>query len=177
MSRQTWSEATTWVTADGTAIANTTTETAFAAQTIYGNYMSDGRILRLTAYGKLSTTGTPTLKWGLRWGAAVSGVLLAETEAITMGSAVTNLNWELNAIIQVRSNGSAGTAMVMGSIEVQTSTTACTSQVFSVSGADAPATATCNWTADTALSLVGTWSAASASNTTLNTLLVIESLN
>lgn len=177
MSRQTWSEAVAWQTASGTAVANTTTETALAALTIPANYMSDGRLLRVKAYGKLSTTGTPTIKFGLRWGAAVSGVLLAETEAITNGSGVTSVNWSVEAMVQVRTNGSAGTALVMGDARLHTSATAVSVNVFGVSGYDAPATAACNFTADTALSFVGTWSAASASNTATCEIFSIESLN
>lgn len=177
MSRQAWNELASWSTAAGTAVANTTTETALGSLTIPANYMSDGRVLRVSAFGKISTTGSPTFKWGFRWGAAVSGILLAETEAITQGTGVTNLNWALRAILQVRTNGSSGTALMMGDLSFQTSTTANTSQVFSVSGADAPATATCNFTVDTALSLVGTWSAASASNTANHEIFIIETMN
>ena len=69
MSRQHWSESIFWATADGTAVANTTTETiVFPNTTIPANYMQDGRVLRLRAFGKLSTTGTPTITFAIRWG-------------------------------------------------------------------------------------------------------------
>src|SRR3990170_4342467 len=115
MSRQFWQEALWWAVTDGTAVANTTTETiVFPNVTIPANHMADGRFLIIKAYGKLSTTGTP---------------------------------------------------LVMGQVQLHTSATAVASGVFGVSGFDAPAAVTVDLTADTALALTATWSAASASNT------------
>jgi hypothetical protein len=52
MSRQTWQEAVSWAVASGTAIAASTTETIlFPNVTIPANYMADGRLLRLRAFG------------------------------------------------------------------------------------------------------------------------------
>lgn len=164
-SRQYWVELIWWATADGAAVANTTTEKEiFPDVTIPANYMADGRALQLIAGGRLSTTGTPTMIWALRWG-GVAGTLLATTEAITMGSGVTNVNWRLVLEIMTRSNGSAGTLFVMGELLVHTSSTAVAINVFGVSGFDAAAAVTVNLIQDTALSLTADWSAASASNT------------
>ena len=177
MSRQYYSEALWWTVADGTAVANTTTETIiFPDVTIPANYMNDGRVLRIRAFGKLSTTGTPTITFAIRWG-GVGGTLLATTEAITNGSGVTNVNWGLEALIQTRANGSSGSLFVMGEAEVHTSSTAVVANVFGVSGFDAPAVVTANLTADTALSLTADWSAASASNTLTGHIYTGESLN
>lgn len=177
MSRQFWQEALTWVTADGTAVANTTTETIiFPNVTVPANYMADSRILRLRAFGKLSTTATPTMTWALRWG-GVSGTLLATSEAITMGSGVTTVNWSIEAFIQTRSNGATGSLLVMGDLAVHSAAGTVLSNVFGVSGYDAPAAVTVDLTADTALSLTADWSAASASNTLTGMLYTIESLN
>jgi hypothetical protein len=177
MSRQFWSEALAWSTADGTAVANTTTETIiFPNITIPANYMQDGRVLRLRAFGKLSTTGTPTMTFAIRWG-GVSDTLLATTEAITMGSGVTNANWDLEAYIQTRSNGATGSLFVMGTANVHTASTTVASNVFSVSGFDAPAAVTVDLTTDKALSLTADWSAQSASNTLTGHIYVVEGLN
>lgn len=178
MSRQFWSESLFWATADGTAIANSTTETiVFPNVTIPANYMQDGRALRLRAFGKLSTTGTPTITFAVRWG-GVAGTLLATTEAITNGSGVTNVNWELEIYIQTRANGATGTLLVFGSAQVHTAAGTVVANTFSVSGYDAPAQVTSlDLTADTALSLTATWSAASASNTLTGMLYTGESLN
>ena len=177
MSRQFWSEALAWSTADGTAIASTTTETIiFPNITIPANYMQDGRVLRLTAYGKLSTTGTPTMTFAIRWG-GVSGTVLATTEAITLGNGVSNVNWSIRALIQTRSNGATGSLFVMGDTSIHTSSSAVASNVFGVSGYDAPTAVTVDLTADTALSLTADWSANSASNTLTGHVYIVEGLN
>jgi hypothetical protein len=177
MSRQFWQEALAWATADGTAVANTTTETiVFPNVTIPANYLQDGRVLRMRAFGKLSTTGTPTMTFAIRWG-GVAGTILANTEAITMASGAANVAWEIEAYIQVRSNGATGSLFVMGTAQVNLTASTSISGVFGVSGFDAPAAVTVDLTADTALSLTADWSAASASNTLTGHLYTIESLN
>lgn len=177
MSRQFWQEQIAWATADGAAVANTTTESViFTDQTIPGNYMSDGRTLRLRAFGKLSTTGTPTVTFALRWG-GVAGTLLATTEALTMGSGVTNVNWDVELYIQTRANGSSGSLLAMGVCRVHTAAGTVLVNVFSVSGFDVPAAVTADLTTDKALSLTADWSAASASNTLTGMMYHLESLN
>jgi hypothetical protein len=177
MSKQVWQEALAWATADGTAIHTTTTETIiFPNVTIPANYMQDSRVLRMRAFGKLSTTGTPTMTWAIRWG-GVAGTLIATTEAITcMNNAVT-VNWGLEAYIITRSNGATGTLLCFGDVTMQNAATTVLGNVFSVSGYDAPAVVTCDLTADTALSLTADWSASSASNTLTGMFYTIESLN
>lgn len=177
MSRQFWSEALAWATADGSAIANTTTETIlFPNTTIPANFLQDGRVLRLRAFGKISTTSTPTITFTLRWG-GVGGTVLAITEPITNGSGVTNENWSIELYIQVRSNGSSGTLLAFGKAEVHTGAATLVGNIFSVSGHDAPAAVAVDLTADTALSLTADWSAASASNTITGMFYTIEALN
>jgi hypothetical protein len=177
MSRQFWAETLAWAVADGTAIANTTTETIiFPNVTIPANYMADGRCLELVATGKLSTTATPTITFRIRWG-GVSGTLLAVTEAITNGSGVTNVNWAINAYIQTRANGATGSLLVWGYADVHTSATAIAANIFGVSGFDAPAAVTADLTGDTALALSAQWSAASASNTLTGMGYLLKSLN
>ena len=177
MSRQFWGESLWWATADGTAVDDTTTEEiVFPNVTIPANYMQDGRTLRIRAFGKLSTTGTPTITFAIRWG-GVGGTLLATTEAITTASGSANVAWALEANIQTRSNGATGTLLVIGSVTVNLTASTQTTGVFSVSGFDAPAAVTVDLTADTALSLTADWSAASASNTLTGMLYTGESLN
>lgn len=180
MSRQAWNEALWWQTADGTAVANTIAETIiFPDVTIPGNYMQDGRALRLQAFGKYSTvvTANPTLTFAVRWG-GVAGTLLATTEAIaTTTTAQVTSNWSLEVLIQTRANGSAGSLLVMGEIALHTSATVLVSNVFGVSGFDAPAPVTADLTTDKALSLTVDWSAANASNTLTGLIYTGESLN
>jgi hypothetical protein len=177
LSRQYFQETLWAATADGTAVANTTTETIiFPDISIPANYMQDGRTIRIKAAGKLSTTATPTMTWAIRWG-GVGGTVLATTEAITMGSGVTNVNWDLEAIIQTRSNGATGTLLVIGAVRVHTAAGTVLVNVFGVSGFDAPAAVTVDLTATTNLSLTADWSAASASNTLTGMIYTGESLN
>lgn len=177
MSRQTWQETIATATADGTAVANTTTESPiFGNITIPANFLQDGRTLRLTAFGKLSTTGTPTITFAIRFG-GVAGTLLATTEAITTASGAANTAWSIDAIIQVRTNGATGTLLVMGNVRVNLTSSTVTAGVFGVSGFDAPAAVTVDLTADTALSLTADWSAASSSNTLTGMIYILEALN
>lgn len=177
MSRQFWEEALAYAVADGTAIHTTTTETIiFPDLTIPANYMQDGRLLRMRAFGKLSTTGTPTMTFAIRWG-GVSGTLLATTEAITTASGAANTAWSLEAYIQTRTNGSSGSLIVMGDVVLNLTASTNTSGTFGVSGFDAPAAVTVNLTADTALSLTADWSASSASNTLTGLIYSIEAMN
>jgi hypothetical protein len=184
MSRQFWSELLAWATADGTAIANTTTEAIlFPNVTIPANFMQDGRALRLTAYGRFGTTATPTLTFAIRWG-GVSGTVLAVTGAIVT-STVTAAQWEAEAIIQTRSNGATGTLFVQGRVTLHEDAVAtmgtvtnygCVNPMCSA-GVTTPAAVTADLTADTALSLTADWSAASASNTITGHLYLLEALN
>lgn len=177
MSRQTWQETIATATLDGTPVANTTTETIiFPNVTIPANFLQDGRTLRLRAFGKLSTTGTPTITFAIRIG-GVAGTLLATTEVITMATGSVNVAWSIEAIIQVRTNGATGTLLVMGDARVNLTASTQAAGVFGVSGFDAPAPVTVDLTADAALSLTADWSVASASNTLTGMLYTLEALN
>lgn len=185
MSRQFWMELITWATADATAVANTTTETIlFPNVTIPANYMQDGRCLRITAFGKYSTTGTPTMIFGLRWG-GVAGTLLTKTAAITTPSGVTNATWELDIFIQTRANGATGKLIANGTCTVfagvaptvASATGNAAVTPLTNGGTITPAEVTVDLTADTALALTLTWSAASASNTATGMQYELESRN
>lgn len=185
MSRQSWSEALFWATADGAAIANTTTETiVFPNVTIPANYMADGRLLRLTAFGRYSTTATPTLRFRLRWG-GVAGTVLWDSGTITLPT-ITAALWQIGSLyVQTRANGASGSLFVMGPAEIAagaapsvgSATGSSGAGVFGSAGDDTPAAVTVDLTADTALSLTAAWSAASASNTLTGHLYAGESLN
>lgn len=185
MSRQSWSELVAWATADGTAIASTTTETIiFPNITLPGNLLADGRVLRLKAYGRHGTTGTPTLTFALRWG-GVSGTILAQSGAITCGSGVTAAPWELELMLVVRANGSSGSVFVMGHVicwddavgSTGSATNAPCIAAMTSAGAATPAAVTVDLTAETALALTADWSANSASNTLTGHMEFLEVLN
>lgn len=185
MSRQFWSETIAWATADGTAIASSTTETIiFPNITIPGNYMADGRTLRITIFGRYGSTGTPTMTFRLRWG-GVAGTVLAASAALTVGSGVTAGMWMLVILVQTRANGSSGSIMATGKAEVGDDAASTVGSATNVHGADfmgsagvaTPAAVTVDLTADTALSVTGQWSANSASNTLTGHNYIVESLN
>lgn len=165
MPNTTWQELVYNSTADETPVANTVSESViFPVYTFAPNYLSNGRSIHVRARGKLSTAGTPTIKFGVRLG-GVGGVLLAETEAITNGSGVTNVNWSLDVTIQVRTNGATGTVLAFGVLLLHTAAGTVAINVFSISGYDAPAVATVNLTIEQDLAVTCTWGTASASNT------------
>lgn len=185
MSRQYWSETLAWATADGTAVANTTTETIiFPNITIPSNFLSDGRILRLKLYGRHSTTTSPTLTFAVRWG-GVSGTVICQSGAITTGATVTAAMWSMEVLIQVRSNGSSGTVFAVGEVvvgedaasTVGSATNASAHGFMGSAGVATPAAVTVDLTADTALSVTADWSAASASNTLTGHVYALEALN
>lgn len=184
MSRQFWREPIWWATADGAAVANTTTETIiFQNQVIPANYMQDGRLLVLNAYGRLSSVTAPTIRFRLRWG-GVAGTVLWDSGLITTNSGTAAL-WKTFAIIQTRVNGSSGSLFVMGdqfvgsaaAPTVASATGAPAVGVFGSAGDDTPAAVTVDLTADTALALTAQWSAASASNTLTGHIYVGEAPN
>lgn len=186
MSRQIWVEPFAWATSDGTAIANSTTETiVFPNVTIPANYLADGRWLRVTARGRLSTTGTPTIRFRLRLG-GVAGTVVWDSGTITCGSGVTASLWSIPLLdLIVRSNGATGTVFSGGETiigaalapTVGSATGAAAVGVFGSAGDDTPAAVTVDLTADQAMSLTALWSAASASNTLTGHQLFTKSMN
>jgi len=192
MSRQFWSEALAWATANGTAVANSVTETIlFPNVTVPANYMQDGRVLRIKAYGAYGTTSTPTLTFTLRWG-GVSGTVLAKTAAATTASAIgggasMTAQWELEALIQTRSNGSSGSLFSDGKVILHTTTGPTSGTVTNYgmvlpivsgsTGGSTPAAATVDLTADTALAVTVTWGTANAANSIQGNIYVLEGLN
>jgi hypothetical protein len=185
-SRQYWMECIAWATADGTAVANTTTETiAMPNVTIPANYMQDGRAVRGMLRGKWSTTtGTVTHVYKLRWG-GVSGTVLATTGTVTLLVSITNGYFEIPYEIQTRSNGSSGTLLVNGHSKtfaataptIGSATGAPAIAPFTAGGQTAPAAVTVDLTADTALAITVTHGAASASNTITGMQYTLESMN
>lgn len=192
MSRQFWQEAVQWATASGTAIASSTTETILVPNvTIPANYMQDGRVLRLTAYGGYGTTATPTIIFALRWG-GVSGTVMAKTSTWTTtsgvggGASMTAL-WRLEILIQIRSNGSSGTAMCNGIVQMFTSTAGTAGTVTNYgqlipftsgsTGGTTPAVSTLDFTAANDLALTALWGTNNSANSIQLHNYLLESLN
>ena len=165
MSRQTFREQLWWSTTNGSAIANTTTETILMPNvTIWANYMQAGRTVTADLWGKIAATSTPTMTFALRWG-GVAGTILAQTAAITL-AAVTDAIFHIAFNIQTRASGSSGSLLAF--LEVNwgaTIKTTNTPDMGGSAGATVPAAVTVDLTADTALALTAKWGTANASNT------------
>lgn len=183
--RQIWNECVAWSGGAGTAVASTAAETIiFPSPNIPANFMQDGRLLRLRAMGQYSNTGTPTLIFGLRWG-GVAGTLIGKTAACTTPSGVTAAMWDLDALIQVRSNGSSGKLIVLGTARVFAAVAGTVASAtgeglvtpISAGGVITPAEVTCDLTAAADLAITATWSASSASNTLTGHIYTLEALN
>lgn len=140
-------------------VANTTTETQLVGLTVPASDAVAGAIYLIKASGVYSDTGTPTLATGLRWGGA-AGVSLATTAATTLGSGVSNLAFQIEALIQFWTTTTA-TAYLNLDLGTSNSTNA-TTRLTGVSGASAATVAS---NVQKVLSVTVTWSAASASNT------------
>jgi hypothetical protein len=163
--------------ADGTAIANTTTETIiFPNVTIPAEFMHNHRRLHLRASGKLSTTGTPTITFRLVWG-GTSGTDIGVADALTMVTGLSNVIWTIDATIQCRSDGATGTVIVFGNVRVHTAAGTIVEQIFSVAGHDAPAAVTVDVFAAADLALSAQWSAADPSNTLTGMDYCLEAVN
>jgi hypothetical protein len=147
--------------ADGTALASSASLTDISPTpniTLPANFLEPGMTLWFTAWGRFSTTATPTLLLGLYYG-AVAGTAICATSAVTTPSGVTNQTWRFEGEARVRTVGSSGTIIGVGVAE-NISTTA-----TNMAPATAPATATIDTTAAKALTIGAQWGTSSASNT------------
>lgn len=151
-------------TADSSAIASTAVETNFDINcALQQDFLTVGRALRVTASGKYSDTGTPTLQLKLKAGS----VTLLDLGAVTLGSGVSNKQWEVEIILVCRSTGGTGT--VQASLVNARLDDDLLQAIANVATVDTTAVET--------LQLSATWSASSASNTITQELLIVEALN
>lgn len=116
-----FSETLDLLTADGTQISNSTTETIICPDfSIPAYFMGVGRTLLIEASGVCSnvvtTPGTLTMR--VRWG-GVAGTILCQTAALGLDTtAHTNAAWRLTAVITCRSTGSSGTFLSYGTFDI-----------------------------------------------------------
>lgn len=188
MSRQFWAEPIAWGPgADGTSINTSAVETLiFPNITFGGNYMQDGRLIRVRAMGKHSTlgSGTVTLVFRVRWG-GLAGTLLCATGTIVQVISLSNALWDLDVLCQVRINGATGkieangTARVFGGTAptIGSATGAPAIGPLTAGGQTAPAEVTVDLTADTAFAITVQMGASSASNIVMGLNYLVESLN
>jgi hypothetical protein len=125
-----------------------------------------GTILRYTARGTYSNTGTPTIILGLYYG-GVAGVALAETIAIKTSSGVSNQSWALEATSRVISVGPTGKIITQGVVDGFEAVSAETTSVGSTMMPETTSTggeATINTDESKILTIGAKWGASSASN-------------
>lgn len=173
----------TWVsvlnranTSAGTALASSVTLTDINPTPnviIPANSLQIGSRLEVIAAGKFSTTGTPTLLFGVYWG-GVAGTVLCDIGATTTASAASNLPWRLQAWIDVRSIGSAGSMIAFGHVQLGTSLTAVTT--IPMDNAAIAAVSSLDTTSAKALTVGAQWGTSSASNTVTCEMFMVKSL-
>lgn len=147
------------LTAAGTAVASTASETEIAFGAIPAADVVAGSVWLLEAGGGYSDTGTPTLAFGLRLGGA-AGTAIASTAATTLGSGVSALAWAARAVLAFYSPTSAAGHLW---VDLGTSnSTNATTKLTATSGATAVTVATAT---AKHMSLTVTWGTSSSSNT------------
>lgn len=160
----------------GAAYASSTTATAVnhasgAAKTGADFFQLDtGQAKRLwfKASGVLSTTSTPNLTLGISanttQGTYNSSGIMATTGAVAQASSVTNVMWDLEAMISCVDAGSSGTFLAMGKVVVYTAST--TLQILRLSSSSANPVTAATLSSLTAYywELFATWGTSSASN-------------
>jgi hypothetical protein len=123
MGANNWVETLDSLTADGTQISNSTSETIVCPDfSIPAYYMVPGRTMEISASGVLSNVVTTpgTLILRLRWG-GVAGTVLAASAAIALDTtARTNSAWRLMLTMTCRTAGATGTFLSEGQAWVNT---------------------------------------------------------
>lgn len=161
---------------DGSALANSTVETSIlpsqALWTAPNNWFQIGRSIRWWAAGRVSTTGTPTLRLKLLYSATVNTNVIADTTALTTAT-LTNNTWWWRGHLTTRAEGSGANVMAI-------------SELVGVTGAatqvQVPATAPVvssnfDGTTSNPINLTALWGTASASNTITLHMFLLELLN
>jgi hypothetical protein len=183
MSLQTWSETLISAQVDGTAVNTTAAATslfgtaaAAAKFTLPANFFSIGKVLRVTANGRISTTtGPPTITLDVRFGSTV----VWNGAAVTTVASLTNKSWELMALLTCRAIGTSANLIGVGkftsSIVVGSTGGNANTAVLPDS---APAVGS-NFDSTLAqiVDLFATWSASSASNSIQLHGYTLEALN
>jgi hypothetical protein len=154
-------------------VANTVTETTLISTligtaTFDANLLKIGRTVRVTAWGLLGTTGTPTLRIRTKIGSVTNG----DTGAVTMAS-VTARVWKLELEIACRAIGASGTIQSTGRFFYMPAATT-TAPNFWELGAGSN---TLDTTATALINITAEWSAADAANTISLTNMTLEVLN
>jgi hypothetical protein len=155
------------LTADGSSIVNTTTETLFApAITLPADTLRVGSIIKVTARGEGGTNGgPPTLTLRVRLNGTSGPHLFFSAKVISTG-----FDWRLETEVTIRTIGASGTYVAQGWSAVDESPITGTWFVLRKES-NAIDTTSAN-----TVSVTGQWSIAHADNTTLMTNWTVEVL-
>lgn len=158
------------ISQDGLTLASfTTAASIFPDVTLPANYMKDGRKLWIRARGIWAATATPTYTFSVKVGA----VVVVTSAAITV-SALTNQAWEIDIAIQTRTEGTSGTLLAMGDLNMGGVTG---TQYLPATGTAPAASSAIDLTVANLLAIQVASSASSASNTVKGITESVVSLN
>jgi hypothetical protein len=151
-------------TANSSSIANTTTETNFDTNfTLPANFFTAGRIIRLTAWGLYSASGTPSLTTR----AKVGGFTIVPTSQGVFNNA-SSRSWRVDATWLVQSTGASGAIRGTSLGNIQDSGNLITM---------GNGTSTVDTTGTLLVAVSAQWGTASSSNTILCQAFCLEALN
>lgn len=159
-----------FVATAGATLANSDTETSIigtgsGSLTLAAAYLTAGKTLRLTAYGFISTTGTPTLTVKFKLGATT----ICSSGAVTTASGLATALLSIDLLLTCRTTGATGTVIAAGQVGIGTTVNV----LYPTSGT----TSTVDTTGTLAASLTGQWSAADPANTLTMTNVILHKLN
>jgi hypothetical protein len=160
-----WASIPPFATADGTALASSTTLTDISPApqlTLPANTLEVGMKVIIEAQCTFSTTGTPTLLVGFYYG-GIAGSALAASTAVTTGSAAAAWPVILRYRGTVRAIGSSGSIYGQGEYLLGTSLTAFSARPIPETAA--ARTVTIDTTTAKAVTVGAQWGTSSASNT------------
>jgi hypothetical protein len=143
------------------ALTNTTTATAMDSYTIPADVLKAGDVLEFFAQGiATATNSTDTLQVQVKIGSSV----LADTDALDVAD---NGIWVIHGFVTIRTDGPSGTLVAGGYVDIGVNGTTTVKM-------DILASTAVDTTAALAVTVVGTWSVASASNSCRNDQFVLK---
>jgi hypothetical protein len=110
----------TVLAADGTAIASTTVETLLPGGSVnsWNGGISAGAVYKVRWAGKLSTTGSPTLRFKVK---NSSDGIIADSGIVEMPDTVTDTAWMMSVVSYTRTIGFTGGRVVEATLKVAAS--------------------------------------------------------
>lgn len=179
---QGWEEVVYGITADGTAVTNTTTETIMVPNFIWPNAgpqaLYVGKQIRIRLWGRVSTVvttpGTETFR--LRWGGVAGTILVASKAQRPKVTVSTNMAARVEFYGTCRAVGPTGSAFFMGKCDLS-NTIGDAQAAQEETWPDAPAAVTIDTTAANALSPTIQFSVATATTSWTTHICHFEALN